>query len=121
MIDEIVIVRAGQSPTTSADWGALTWYANAGLGNSPDLTTGKCVIGPGRQNPVHSHPNCYELLTVMEGTIEHMVTGGGYTELRVGDTIAVPPGIRHNARNVGDGEAVLYLAYSSGTRQTRGE
>jgi len=38
-----------------------------------------------------------------------------------GDTVSIPTGAVHNARNVGDGEAVFVIAFSSPDRQTVGE
>ena len=117
----IKLVRAEESQKAPADWGALTWYANAALGNSDQMTVGKCVIKPGKANPPHSHPNCYETLVVMEGQIEHMVEGGAYVPMSAGDTITIPANIRHQARNIGSRDAVMYIAFSSGTRETKGE
>jgi len=117
----IKLSRTEQSQKVPTDWGSLTWYANAALGNSDQMTVGKCVIKPGMANPIHSHPNCYETLVVMEGRIEHMVENGAYVPMAVGDAITIPANIRHNARNVGSRDAVLYIAFSSGVRETKGE
>ncbi len=57
-----------------APWGTLTWYAE--LGNSGDMTVGRCVIRPGAANPLHSHPNCSEVLVVMQGRIAHTADRG---------------------------------------------
>jgi len=37
------------------------------------------------------------------------------------DTIVVPPDFAHRARNVGDSDAVLFIAFSSADRQVKGE
>ena len=49
-------------------------------------------------------------------TAEH-----GEVELREGDVITVPVNFPHNARNIGDIDAVLEIAFSSADRQVRGE
>jgi oxalate decarboxylase/phosphoglucose isomerase-like protein (cupin superfamily) len=36
--------------------------------------------------------------------------------MNAGDTLVVPPGIMHNAVNIGEGDADMIVAYSSGTR-----
>jgi quercetin dioxygenase-like cupin family protein len=118
---EIKIVRSNQNQKVSADWGNLTWYANAALGNSDQMTVGKCVIKPGHENPLHSHPNCYETLVVTDGSIEHMVENGRYEPMAVGDTITVPANVKHNARNTGKTDAVLFITFSSSVRETKGE
>ena len=117
----INILRAEQSQKVPTDWGSLTWFANTALGNSDQMTIGKCVIKPGKANPLHSHPNCYETLVVFEGNIEHMVENGAYVAMQPGDTITIPANVRHHARNTWPRDAVLFIAFSSGTRETKGE
>ncbi len=118
---EFRIVRAGEALKVPQDWGELTWFANAKLANSDSMTVGKCVIRRGRENPLHSHPNCDEILTVVDGTISHRIGDGKYMEMQPGDTITVPVGSVHHARNTGTSDAVLFIAFSSADRQTRGE
>lgn len=36
------------------------------------MTAGKCVLKPGAENPLHKHPNCSEVLVVLQGIIEHV-------------------------------------------------
>ncbi|HUW58058.1 MAG TPA: cupin domain-containing protein [Planctomycetota bacterium] len=116
-----VIVRAGECEVVSADWGRLTWYAGRKLGNSAGMTLGICVIRPGRANPTHSHPNCEEVLRVARGRIVHTAEGGTELEMGEGDVITVPVGFPHHARNIGEDDAVLEVAFSSADRQVRGE
>ena len=120
-MNTIKLVRAEQTQKTPTDWGSLTWFASAALGNSDQMTTGKCVIKPGHANPLHSHPNCYETLVVFAGIIEHMIENGAYVAMQPGDTITIPANVRHHARNIGTQDAVLFIAFSSGTRETKGE
>ena len=120
-MNKITLVRAKETQMVPADWGALTWYASAALGNSDQMTVGKCVIKPGRENPLHSHPNCYETLVVMDGTIEHMVENGKYILMNNGDAITIPSNTKHNARNIGKSDAVLFITFSSAIRETKGE
>ena len=102
------------------DWGQLTWYANGRLGNSQDMTLGKCVIKSGCENPRHYHPNCEEALQVIQGEIEHSL-GGELFRMGPGDTIVIPANIVHNARNIGADEAVMTIVFSTAERQTVGE
>jgi quercetin dioxygenase-like cupin family protein len=115
------LLRAGQAQVQETDWGRLTWFASARLGNSATMTVGRCVIRPGRANPRHSHPNCEEVLHVLAGRIAHTLDGRQEVELSAGDTIAVPPDLVHNARNLGTEDAVLAICFSSPDRQTQGE
>jgi quercetin dioxygenase-like cupin family protein len=68
-------------------------------------------------NPRHYHPNCDEVLYVVEGTIEHTLGAETYA-MHQGDAISIPAGVVHNARNTGSAEAILLLAFSSPDRQT---
>lgn len=116
-----IVLRAAQCESVCAEWGDLTWYAGAALGNSEELTVGRCRIRPGSANPTHLHPNCSEVLVVMAGRIAHGMGDGTEVELGVGDTISVPAGVPHQARNIGTDEAVLYISFSSAHRQVKGE
>lgn len=120
-MDRTHVLRADQTEVIEEAWGQLTWFANAKLGNSDEMTVGRCVIRPGQANPAHQHPNCSEVLVVLQGRIAHRIEEGREVEMGVGDTITVPPHLPHQARNVGEDDAVLYIAFSSADRQTRGE
>ena len=115
------ILKKQDAKVQDTEWGSLTWYASRELGNSEVLTTGKCVIKPGYCNPRHSHPNCEEVLTVLKGRIAHAIEGGKEVEMEEGDTISVPCNLAHNARNIGDEDAVLSIAFSSADRRTQNE
>jgi len=114
------VLKASECKTVSADWGGLTWYAGAELGNSDDMTVGECVIKPGCANPSRHHPNCAEVLVVRQGTIAHVIEEGREVVVNPGDVITVPPHLPHQARNIGDVDAVLFIAFSSANRQTEG-
>jgi len=116
------VLAADQAEVIDTEWGQLTWWASAELGNSPDMTVGRCILKPGMANPLHSHPNCSEVLVVMQGRITHTVDAvGNDVEMGPGDTISASPNVLHRARNIGDEEAILFIAFSSADRQTQGE
>lgn len=118
MLSQIQIRQLKPSSIHPFEWGALTWYANRELGNCDEMTVGRCVLKPGQSNPRHYHPNCTEILIVFKGRIAHTDQRGEETELNEGDTVTIPPHIRHRARNIGDEDAILYIAFSSADRQT---
>lgn len=121
MDKSIIILPQKQAETTRFAWGHLTWFAGAGPGNSEDMTIGRCVLSPGESNPRHYHPNCSEVLVVMKGRILHTDGEGGETEMNEGDTVTILPRVWHRATNVGNEEAVLFIAFSSANRETVGE
>jgi quercetin dioxygenase-like cupin family protein len=103
------------------EWGELTWYANRQLGNSNEVTVGRCILFPGQKNPRHYHPNCSEVLVVFQGRIRHTVDNGHETEMKEGDTVTIAPNVWHQATNIGESNAVLMIVFTSADRQTVGE
>jgi quercetin dioxygenase-like cupin family protein len=100
------------------DWGTLCWLASREQGGLEGLTVGCVTLNPGRCNPRHSHPNCDEVLHVLAGRLEHSVGDRVFT-LHDGDTLTIPAGVPHQARNIGPGIADMIVACSSGAREFR--
>jgi len=117
-VNSALVMGEGDYAVKDFDWGRLTWFASKDLRNSQGLTVGRCEILPGRENPYHAHPNCEEVLHVLAGTIVHRIDGADEVAMGPGDTISVPPSLRHNARNIGEERAVLLVCFSSAERQT---
>ena len=101
-------------------WGKLEWFASRELGNSTFMTVGIATISPGKENPVHLHPNCDEILHVLQGQIMNRVGDREY-EMHAGDTVTIPEGTPHNARNIGKDDAVLSISYNTPDRIAIGE
>ncbi len=119
-LHEAVVTRAADMQAIDQTWGKLTWYASGPLGNSDSMTVGEAVIRPGQENPRHYHPNCDEILHVVRGRILHSM-GSRKLEMSAGDTVSIPMGVRHNARNIGTEDAVLAISFSSAHREVIGE
>ncbi len=117
----IQILPSPQASRVPFEWGELTWFASGPLGNSEGLTLGQCVIRPGHGNPRHYHPNCEEVLTVLQGTIHHTSPDGTPVEMNEGDTVTIPANVWHQATNIGTIDARLLIAFSSAYRETVGE
>lgn len=116
-----IVLKACDVLKERTDWGELCWYAGASLGNSGEMTVGRCTIKPGKANPLHSHPNCSEILVVLQGKILHTIEDGKTIELCEGDTVSIPPDFLHQAQNIGETDAILSIAFSSAYRKTVGE
>ena len=101
-------------------WGKLEWFASRELGNSTSMTIGMATISPGKENPLHRHPNCDEILHVLQGEIMNRVGDKEY-EMHAGDTVTIPEGTPHNARNIGKDDAVLSISYNTPDRIAIGE
>jgi quercetin dioxygenase-like cupin family protein len=121
MVDpQTQLSRTADHTVEETDWGRLVWMVSGKLGNSTTMTVGRCYIDPGRENPRHYHPNCDEVLHVLQGTIEHSLDDRTVV-MAAGDTISIPQGVLHNARNVGDQQAIFVISFSSADRQAVGE
>ena len=115
-----LLLNTENAEVETFDWGQLIWYASRTIGNSEEMTLGKCVIKPGCENPRHYHPNCEEALQVISGQLEHTL-GDEVFEMGPGDTIVIPANLIHNARNIGGDEAVMTIVFSTAHRETVGE
>ncbi len=102
------------------DWGSLNWLAGKTLENCDGLTLGRVTIKKGHSNPKHSHPNCDEVLHLLRGKLNHVIGDRAFL-MEPGDTTVAPAGVSHVAFSVGDEDAEMIVAYSSGERQFREE
>jgi quercetin dioxygenase-like cupin family protein len=116
MTNPVVSASATAARRINEDWGSLSWLANQQIGNAQKLTLGRVVIKKGHSNPRHCHPNCEEVLYLLNGRLEHTL-GDETLVLERGDTLAIPQGIFHSAVNIGAEDADTIVAYSSGVRQ----
>jgi quercetin dioxygenase-like cupin family protein len=121
MPETIQLVSSERVQKLDFDWGSLNWYANNALGNSSEVTVGSCRLKLGCSNPRHYHPNCSEILVVVQGNIRHTMSDGTESEMKPGDTVTVPPNVWHRATNIGPSEALLFIVFTSADRQTVGE
>ncbi len=115
--DQPRVVSIGDGRQDSVPGVTLEWLADATLMPGCEMTFGRAQLESGSSNPPHYHPNCHELLFVLEGTIEHPL-GANSVTLTEGSLLHIPQGVMHNARNVGENVATLLVAYSSDRRET---
>ena len=119
-VEAAVITRVTDDRVIEYPWGHIVWYVSRELRNSDTMTVGEAVIKPGQENPRHFHPNCDEVLHVLKGHI--LSTLGDQTaDLKEGDTVSIPAGTRHSAKNIGADDAVLSMSFSSADREVVGE
>jgi quercetin dioxygenase-like cupin family protein len=119
-VTEGVVRRSDEHQVLEQPWGVLTWFVSRAIGNSDTLTTGRVLVRPGQQAPRHYHPNCDEVLMVLQGHIEQSVNDMR-VEMRPGDVVSIPTGAVHGSRNIGTEDAIMVLSYSSADRTTVGE
>lgn len=75
----------------------------------------KMTVPIGVTSEAHSHTNCTETIHVLSGRIEQRI-GEALQVMDVGETCLIPVNAIHQTRNIGEGPAVMVVAYSSGTR-----
>jgi len=120
MDKKTILLKSVKTENIQTPWGGLIWYAGRKLGNTTELTLGKCVIKPGMSNTLHYHPNCSEMLIVMRGTIMH-TTEQGDIRMEAGDAISIALGFPHKAVNIGEVDAELFVAFPTADRQVENE
>ena len=109
-------LKKADIPTDVFPWGRLEWFARRTL-NGLDITLGFCHLSHGRENSHHIHPNCDEVLFVVKGSIIHRI-GEDEIPMGEGDSLLIPKGVPHSAKNIGDFDAVLSISFTNGDRQT---
>ena len=119
-LPEAIVSRPADYQRSETTWGEIEWYVSGPLKNSKTITVGMATIRPGLANPLHFHPNSDEVLHVLSGKI--VATLGDETVvMSAGDTVSIPQGMLHMARNISKEDAKLVLTYNTGWRETIGE
>ena len=67
-------------------------------------------FGPGAASPAHAHPG-EEIAYVLEGSLEYQLDGGTPITLQAGQSLFIPAGAKHSAKNVGSGKASELATY----------
>ena len=67
-------------------------------------------FAPGVLAPKHSHPG-EEIAFVIEGTLEYQLEGREPVTLKAGQSLFIPSGTVHSAKNVGNGKASELATY----------
>jgi quercetin dioxygenase-like cupin family protein len=119
IVNKTVIGQADVTPVEFA-WGRITWLHNGEAG-AKGLTVGEVIINPGQSNPMHTHPNCEEVLYLISGELDHTYGPNEIYHLTSGMSIRVPAGIKHNAVCTSAEPARMIVAYDSAYREMVGE
>jgi len=106
-------VGADAEPTA---FGSVHWAVRDGDPPGAEQTVGLAIFDAGKSNVEHIHPNCEEVVYVLDGEVRHTL-GGQETVLRAGDLIVVPRNVPHRLINDGGADARVYIAFSSPDRQ----
>jgi quercetin dioxygenase-like cupin family protein len=99
-------------------FGRVNWAVREAHPDGAEVTLGVAEWMPGKGNPRHIHPNCEEVLLVLEGEVEHALEDET-TVLRAGDLIVIPRNARHRVTNRSPAIARTLMVFSSPDRQFR--
>jgi quercetin dioxygenase-like cupin family protein len=108
------LVLLGLLGTTA--WAQLPGLSRTDLLKQPLSVPGRELVqvrvgfAPGTFAPEHRHPG-EEVAYVLEGTLEYRLDGGPPIVLQAGETLFIPAGALHSARNVGVGNASELATY----------
>lgn len=112
-----LVVNLDEVEALKFDWGAIKWLCNSQLQAGSEQTFGIVFIEPGKSNPLHSHPNCEEILYVLSGECDHLLNDEK-VHLKAGDAIRIPTGVKHKAISVGWEPLRAVISFSSADRKT---
>ena len=115
LIDTQVRRDLGSAGATT-DFGSVQWAVREGDPAGAELTVGLAIFDAGKSNVEHLHPNCEEVVYVMDGEVQHTL-GEQTTTLHAGDLIVVPRGVPHRLINESEAACRTYIVFSSPDRQ----
>jgi quercetin dioxygenase-like cupin family protein len=67
-------------------------------------------FAPGTAAQAHAHPG-EEIAYVLEGTLQYQIDDGAPITLNAGQSLFIPAGAKHSAKNVGSGRASELATY----------
>ena len=105
-----------ETPTENHRWGRIVWLASGAAFPGSGQTLGYVEINPGQTNYRHRHPNCEEVLLLLEGSLDHWV-GDQIVALRPGSVLSIGAGVVHWATNASSMVARMIVAYPTGHRE----
>jgi mannose-6-phosphate isomerase-like protein (cupin superfamily) len=102
-MDELKVVRLDETEMVKFGPDAVYQLIIGDDEGTTPIRTGIQTSQPGYAAPVHSHPYM-EVLHILDGVAEAWIDGreDSKVTLRRGDTVAIPPGVLHSFRVVGD-------------------
>lgn len=112
-----IVRRVSETDAVTLSWGRLVWLIGEKETPGAEQTLGVVTIEPGKRNPLHFHPNCEELLYVMEGEADHKL-GDEMLHISAGDVIRIPQGVPHWAQATGETPLVALISFSAADRKT---
>ncbi len=98
------------------DWGSMEWLVDDSLVEGTGMSVAVMTLLDGKTSPLHRHSNCHEFIYLAEGKVEVTLDEKKAT-LQAGDSVLIPVGTFHGARNLGAEDAKMIISYSAGIRK----
>lgn len=107
----VFIATALSAPTAYAEQLQRTALLKNDIGAAGyEVVQVRVDFTPGLLAPKHSHPG-EEVAYVLEGSLQYELEGRKSVTLSVGQSLFIPAGVVHSARNVGAGRASELATY----------
>ena len=116
LLSVAVVGAMSDAPIEQHSWGRIVWLSSAAIWADSKQTLGYVEIDAGETNYRHRHPNCEEVLLLMDGDLEHQV-GDAVVNMKPGSVLRIPRDVVHWATNPGSSPARMIVAYPTGSRE----
>lgn len=100
-----------QEPFTTADGSTIREVAGIPSGNAVQQSLAEGTVPPGGKTVEHYHPVAEEIYHFVGGA-GRLRLGTEEVDVRAGDTVVIPPGVRHKLWNPGPEPLVLLCCCS---------
>ena len=107
---ESIIRRGFGGASEARPFGVIEWATGS------ELAVAMATFDDGGDNAEHTHPNCEEVVYVIEGEVEHTL-GDQTTVLRAGDMIIVPRHVPHRIINRTGAACRMLILFSDAERE----
>ena len=95
-------------------WGNLNWLSEPRVTGTSNMATGYIRLLPGKGHDSHNHPNCEEVLYILEGKGMQTIELENETlkrEVKKGDLVFVPADVSHSTLNIGNDDLIFIAVY----------
>ena len=93
-------------PYTTKDGAIIRELMHPDLHGNSKQSLAEATVPATAATLMHQHQSSEEIYHIISGS-GRMTLGGETFEVKVGDTICIPPGTSHNLRNTGEKDLVL--------------
>jgi len=95
-------------------WGPHEWLSRPGLTDAEKLLVVRVKMPAGKAHEFHRHPECEEVLYILEGQAEQWV-GEKKQILKAGEVAHIPTNVVHGTYNISDSVCVFLAILSPAT------